>query len=218
MPKNENSYYIKAYAAHRVLPLRTAQDRFKKNHPDVQAWFVETGAKVHQPHSKPLSPVEALAAVDLLQGRGPASSSSAVAVAPSPPAKNKPEAERTMEEHAEVEAWEMFTRSSEAARAMAKVNDISAAGFARTAAECHKLFVNARADRLKAEIQSRQYLPISEYEALLASVMKVMTVWESLGPELARELNPGNPGLVMRIIDRFKADRLNPVVRELMAA
>jgi len=219
MPKTDQTAYIRAYAAERGVPKRTAQDRFKKRHPDVMDWLTRAGVRLHDPKHQP-SPVEAGALMQRVHpdAGSPFSRALDCADSPAPPALARDAQQRTLEEHAECEAWLMFVGNSAAAKEAARQNDIAAAGFARTAMECLKAYQQARADRVKAEIESRRLLPVAEYESLLSDARRVVTAWLSLGPELARVIDPANPSRVLREFERFTQDRLNPIIRDMLAA
>lgn len=219
MPKSPNSPLIAAYAADRDIPRRTAQDRWKKDHPDVKDWLVRTGARVYAKDGG-----DSVAAVALVNRIDPPEekrdSAFASALSPNggprPPALNKPTEQRTPEEHAECEAWLMFTANTAAARSSAGLNDPLAAGFARTAMECLKSYQKARAERIRADIEARQMLPIAEYEALLSDVQKIMNVWLSLADDLARVLDPVNPGRVLKQVELWQREKLNPLVHSIL--
>jgi hypothetical protein len=228
MPITYDSDHIAAYQAARGLPKRTAQWRWSNNVPDVNAWRREVGlptrgevqiirpAKPKRKVGRPSKDKEKQWANDQLATLEASTAQTSLDM-PTPEAASKQPEERTVEEHAEVKAWEMFCKVVTAGERAAFMGDVSVAGFSRTAAECHKLFVNARNDRISAEIQARQLITLAEYETLHSVVSEVMTMWDALGPDLARELSPGNPGVVLKAIDQFRRDKLNPVVAKFMA-
>lgn len=219
MPRSPNSALISAYMAERGLASRrTAQHRVANNHPDYLDWLAKTGIKAHS--KKVMAPAEAMAVVERIDPGGVFARVYGATGddQPEPPAMKKTPGDRTLEEHAEVETWQMFTASAQATREAAKGNDLSAAAFSRTALECYKAFQSARSARIKADIEARRLLPIAEFEALLADANKIVSMWISMGPRLAQELDPANPGRVLRVFEKFTQTQINPIVQEMLAA
>jgi hypothetical protein len=214
MPKTEHSDYIAAYAAERGVPKRTAQDRFKKRHPDVMDWLTKLGITVHDDR-RPASPVAARALVDRIDPRvgSPFHAMVTDSDDAAPAAMLKPDAERTDAERAECEMWQMFIGATSAARAASALNDITAAGFARTAVECFKGYQAAKAARIKDDIEARRLLPVAEHDMLMADVRRIVRALHSMLPDLAAIIDPLNPAKVLRAFDPWVAEKFNPMVR-----
>lgn len=217
MPRTPHSPLIAAYAAERGVPMRTAQHRFKKMHPDVVDWLARNSIVLHSA-KKEITPVQALAAVERMAPREGGVFSMTASAAPRPAAMDKPDGMRTVEEHAECETWSMFSAAANATREAAKANDIQAAGFARTAVECLKAYIAAKAAREKAEIDSRKLIPSAEFDMLIADVVQITNAWKQMGPKLAAEIDPANPSRIVRIFERFTESSINPLTESMMAA
>ena len=225
MPKNDHSDFIAAYTAERGIPKRTAQDRWKKLHPDVLAWMTQAGIRVHDA-KRQAKPVEAVALVERIDPTGGSYFASGQAsdgqpgeaMKKGPPALEKPESERTMEEHIECEMWQLLMANIKATKVAAKTNDIAAAGFARTAVECMKALQSATQNRVRAAIESGNLLPLAEYESLIREAEKMAMAWVGLGPDLANEFPPQDRARVLRLFEDFTQSRINPIVREMLAA
>lgn len=221
MPSHENSDLIHAYWRE-VLPenrtKRTAQDHAKKNHPKWVAWLATQGRKVHDTSAAP-TPVTVTAFVKRLHDSPPPAATGddlPPGPLPAPPAIDKPLAERTPEEHAECEAWSMFSENTAAAKRLAKSDSITAAGFARIACQCLASYHAARQRRIQADIENKRLLPVAEFDALCNDARRVTDLYRSMGPDLATQIDPVNPGRITRLFENYIQDRINPILQRFI--
>ena len=191
---------------------RTAQHHAKNNHPKWIAWLATTSLKVHDPKA-PASAVTVQALGARLTATGPP----IVEVeAPAPPAVGKPIDQRTPEEHAECEAWEMFTKNCAAAKRHADTDSITAAGFSRIACQCLAAYHLARAKRVQSDIENQRLLPVSEYDALCNDGLKVAGLWKNMMPDLASQIDPVNPLRLLRLFENYIETRINPALEKFV--
>jgi hypothetical protein len=220
MAEHKNRDLITAYWRE-VLPhcqtKRTAQHHAKTQNPKWVQWLATQGRKVHDTRAAPTAvSVKALALRLENNPPPPAEGEMPAGPLPAPPAITKAAELRTPEEHAECEAWEMFTRNTAAAKRMADSDSITAAGFARIACQCLASYHVARSKRVQSDIENQRLLPVTEYEALCNDARKMADLWKSLVPDLAAQIDPANPARINRLFDAWIQERINPVVQRFI--
>jgi len=135
---------------------------------------------------------------------------------PAPAAMAKPRAQWTTGDWAEVKSWEAFVQASEQRMlALRRGDPMGAAGFVKLAAESLKAYQSARADRLRAEIESGSLRPASDFEELLALVQTVAAVVNNITSELPHQLMPQDPDTARRVLERWREQRLDPSIKTM---
>ena len=81
-----------------------------------------------------------------------------------------------------------------------------------------KALQSATQNRVRAAIESGNLLPLAEYESLIREAEKMAMAWVGLGPDLANEFPPQDRARVLRLFEDFTQSRINPIVREMLAA
>jgi hypothetical protein len=140
---------------------------------------------------------------------------SVAAVVVAPEAMTKPAALRTVEEHAECEAWECFTQANDQRRiAMLQGDPMGVVGFVKIAGDALKTYHVARQKRVAADIERGRLKPVSAWHGVKAALAKIAALIGNL-EEIAASANPERPMVARQAITAWKHGRFVPEVERL---
>lgn len=196
-----NAALKKLYATEEGIPLRTAQDRAKKEHPSWVAFLART-AGTAMTAKEPTVP-QALALVSHMQTVDERRKVEDPAFSVAPPAMAKPDHLRTPEEYAECEAWKSFVLANEGRdKAMADGNAMNAVGFVGIASNALKAYHVARQARVKAELESGRLKPMAAWESTKAALVKIAGLVRGV-TQVAGHANPENPHVAIKALSEW---------------
>jgi hypothetical protein len=203
-----------AYAAARGIPLRTAQDRAKKGHPDYVAFRAAMGAEAVK--ARDMTPAHKAALVTVVRAGAEAMTGGSESIDPhvAPPALATPRHLWTPEQYAECMAWTALVEANAQRDAALKRGDpVIAMGYVRIAGECLRAYHAARAKRVQADLEAGRLKPMAAWQAAKSGVLKIVALLAGLEGELAQAANPDNPIFARKAIGDWKERKWNPAVR-----
>lgn len=207
----------RAYSAARGIPLRTAQDRAKKNHPDWLAFMAAMGAKAAKADAPTVLEAQALTVVQSKTLPLPPADADTMDGHIAPPALSKPRAMWAPEEYAECEAWtSMVEANKQRDRAIRGNDGPLAVLYVKVAGEAFKTYERARRNRVQAELESGKLRPMADWQQAKAAVQKMAALFEAMDGELAQAANPEDPSAAMKGIAAWKTRRWNPALTATM--
>lgn len=202
---------VRLYAAERSIPLRTAQYHAQKQTSDWVAFLARTGGealKAREPTKE-----QAVALVGHLQ----TVEQKGIVAHVSPPAMAKPEHLRTPEEYAECEAWTGLVLANEQRdQALRAGSAVNAVGFVNLAATQLKSYHQARASRVKAEMDSGRLKPVAAWVSFKTTLSQIAGQLKAL-PSIASEANPEHPHVAQAAIMNWLQGTFGPAVENMMA-
>lgn len=196
-----------AYAAARGIPLRTAQDRAKKEHPDWKAFIATMGVKALK-SPEPSAP-EKQAALALVTQGVPSSGKIDPNIAPE--CLSKPRELWTPEEHNEAQFWAALVEAhAYRAQASADGDPLKFMNFLKAANSAQASYLRARQARVQADMEAGRLKPMSAWQQAIASIQKMAAVWFSMKSDLAHTVNPSDPAFALKAINDWEQRKWNP--------
>lgn len=203
--------------AEKGIPIRTAQDHAKKNHPDYLAMKSRMAVQGIKSATPTVPQKQAILAV--VHSGAAASPASDIELEShiAPPAISIPRERWTPEQYAECEAWFGLVEANTQRNAALKRGDpMAALGFVNLAATMLKSYHLARAKRVASDIEAGRLKPMSAWQSAKSGIIKVVALLTGLEGELAQTANPDNPLQARKAIGDWKERKWNPAIESLI--
>jgi hypothetical protein len=134
-----------------------------------------------------------------------------------PAAMSVAEDERTIEQQAEVSAWEGYVAAMHLQTESIKGADpVTAIAAVKLGLESHKLVCRTRADREQAEVAAGRLIPASEIQAMRSGLMRIADLINGMDSELCVAANPDNPQVAKAALRAWVDGKFAAMVRGAM--